>query len=235
MAAQGEQDFKWLKSMDSEAIISTVASLKGTREEKSLPVALTTKKRTPRKRTKSVKAAEAEEVADLLDADSAPPAKKPCAEVVPATPAPPQPLPAAPPSAVLDHSQAAGAVPLFKPVSDQPAAPAVERSNAPSQIPAAEDAGGQLTEEVPPAVNAVQAPLQPPAPEPPGPAVPTWPAQHIAPVEQVTDEGVAEPEPVQTLEHDPVKYEVRPPVNLLFSFSPPDHVDFTATPTRIAQ
>jgi hypothetical protein len=195
MAAQGEQDLKWLATMDSEAIISSMSQLKQPREaDKSVPVALTTKKRTPRKRTKSVKAAEAEEAAELLDADSSPPAKKPCAEAT----AVPLALPAPTTCAPMDHTQAVGTVPLFKPVSEHPAGATVDQNtdHNTSNVPAAEDTGSPMPTEEIQAVDAR-------APEPVGSAVPTWIAQHIAPVEQISQDGavVAPPEPAQTLEH----------------------------------
>jgi hypothetical protein len=168
-----------------------MAQLKQSRDaDKNVPVALTTKKRTPRKRTKSVKAAEAEEVAELLDADSPPPAKKACAEAIAA----PLALPAPTSCGVLDHTQAAGTVPLFKPVSEHTNGATVDQNT--SHVPAVVETGAPIqTEEVPTVDDG--------GPEPAGSAVPTWIAQHVAPVEQVTEEGavVVPPEPVQTLEN----------------------------------
>lgn len=203
MAAPPEQDFKWLAQMDSEAIISTMAQMDGRRAaDKNVPVALTTKKRTPRKRNKSVKAAEADEAAEMLDADSPPP-KKPCAETVPSALAPP--LPGNASCGVLEHSQAAGTVPLFKPVPDQPTGATLEQNTDISHAPAVEDASAPMPIEEVPVVEAIR------APDPTGPAVPTWTAQHVAPVEQMTEEGAiaaAPPEPVHPLEHDDVHHEV---------------------------
>lgn len=202
-----DQDFKWLATMDSEAIISTMAQLKPREADKNLPAALTTKKRTPRKRTKSVKAAEAEEAAGMLEADNAPPAKKACAEASPAVLAPPQSsVPSNAASAVLEHSQAAGTVPLFKPVSDQPTSSTAEPSIAVSHATAIEDTSAPVpTEEVPTATAEAFR-----APDPVGPAVPTWTGHHVAPVEQMREEGTVllPPEPVQPMDHDGVHHEV---------------------------
>ena len=203
--AAPEQDFKWLATMDSEAIISTMAQLKPREGDKTVPVAVTTKKRTSRKRTKSVKAAEAEEAAAMLDADGAPPAKKACAEAMPAALPPPQPaMPASAPPAVLEHSAAAGTVPLFKPVSDQPTSSPAEPIIAVSHAPAVEEASAPVPTEEAPTVEAIR------APDPVGPVVPTWTAQHVVPVEQMRDEGAVfvPPEPVQSMEHDGVHHEV---------------------------
>lgn len=225
MAAQGEQDFKWLATMDSEAIISTMAQLKAPRDaDKNVPVALTTKKRTPRKRTKSVKAAEAEEMEELLDVDSPPPAKKACGEGLATTAALSQPALPNAACGVLEHSPAAGPVPLFKPVSDQPAGATVEQHTDISHVPAADDAMATAMpiEDPPPAVDAIR------APDPVGPSVPTWTAQHVAPVEQLTDEGavIAPPEAVQVMEHDVQHPEVRFLAAVLCSFSESVHVPF---------